>query len=84
MPQAEPHATHGKFGVLGLKLWRLQQGLTQEQAARRLGIGESTLALLESGRLKATAGQLDQLRRTFGASTESLFEPVREHIEAAP
>ena len=66
--------------MLRLKLWRFQQGLTQHQAARRLGIGESTLAILESGRLRPTAQQLQTLRRTFGADTDRLFEPVQDHV----
>ena len=67
--------------MIRLKLWRLQQSLTQAQAARRLGIGESTLSVLETGRLRPTAGQLERLRRTFGAGTEALFEPVAERVE---
>lgn len=66
--------------MLRLKFWRLQQGLTQHQAARRLGIGESTLALLESGRLRPTAQQLQTLRQTFGADTDRLFEPVYDQV----
>jgi transcriptional regulator with XRE-family HTH domain len=70
--------------MLRLKLWRLQQGLTQEQAALRLGIGESTLAILETGRLRPTPRQLEQLRRTFGTGTDALFEPVTEHVASSP
>jgi transcriptional regulator with XRE-family HTH domain len=69
--------------MLRLKLWRLQHGLTQEQAARLLGIGESTFALLESGRLRPTPHQLETLSRHFGRETESLFEPVRDRVESA-
>jgi transcriptional regulator with XRE-family HTH domain len=70
--------------MLRLKLWRLQQGgLTQERAARLLGIGESTFALLESGRLRPTPQQLETLGRHFGPETESLFEPVRDRVESA-
>lgn len=69
--------------MLRLKLWRLQQNLTQELAARTLGIGESTFALLESGRLRPTQQQLEVLARYFGAQTDSLFEPVRDRIEGA-
>ena len=67
--------------LLRLKLWRLQEGLTQEEAAKRLGIGASTLSILESGRLRPTAGQIAQLRRSFGQAVETLFEPVQEHVE---
>ena len=45
--------------MLKFKLWRLQESLTQEEAAKRLGIGASTLAILESGRLRPTPGQID-------------------------
>lgn len=69
--------------MLRLKLWRLQHGFTQEHAARLLGIGESTYALLESGRLRPTPHQLKTLGRHFGADTESLFEPVRDRVESA-
>jgi transcriptional regulator with XRE-family HTH domain len=69
--------------MIRLKLWRLQQGLTQGQAAQRLGIGESTLAILETARLRPTSRQLEQLRRTFGAGTDTLFEPVRERVEVS-
>ena len=70
--------------ILRLKFWRLQQGLTQGEAARRLGIGESTLAVLEAGRLRATQRQLDQLRKTFGPITDSLFEAVEDRLGVAP
>jgi len=66
--------------MLRLKFWRLQQGLTQRQAARRLGIGESTLAILESGRLRPTVQQLQTLQRTFGADADRLFEPIQDHV----
>jgi transcriptional regulator with XRE-family HTH domain len=69
--------------MLRLKLWRLQHGLTQGDAARLLGMGESTFALLESGRLRPTPQQLDTLSRYFGAQTKSLFEAVRERVESA-
>ena len=66
--------------MLRIKLWRMQQGLTQGEAALKLGLGLSTLALLENGRLRPTAGQRGLLRRTFGVETDSLFEPVQESI----
>lgn len=70
--------------MIRLKLWRLQQNLTQAEAARRLGIGESSLAVLETGRLRPTPGQHELLRRYFGAITDTLFEPVQERIEVGP
>jgi transcriptional regulator with XRE-family HTH domain len=43
-------------------------------------MGESTLALLESGRLRPSATQLAQLRRFFGQEADSLFDEVRERV----
>jgi transcriptional regulator with XRE-family HTH domain len=70
--------------MIRLKLWRLQEQLTQNEAARRLGIGESTLAMLESGRLRPTRSQVDILRKSFGSEVDSLFEKVQERVGAQP
>ena len=35
--------------MLRLRLWRLSNGLTQAQAARRLGMSHLTLGYLENG-----------------------------------
>lgn len=68
--------------MLRIKLWRLQNGLTQSEAASRLGIGLSTLSLLEGGRLRPTRAQVERLRRVFGPEADTLFEPVREQVGA--
>lgn len=69
--------------MLRIKLWRLQNQLTQGEAAAQLGLGLSTLALLESGRLRPTAAQIDRLRLVFGTEADSLFDLVQEHVGAA-
>lgn len=69
--------------MLCLKLWRLQAGLTQREAAARLGIGESTYGFLESGRMRPSRAQLQQLERSF-ADPIRLFEPVGQQIEGKP
>lgn len=66
--------------MIRLKLWRLQEGLTQSQAAQRLKIGESTLAILETGRLAPTADQVARLEAVFGSEAGSLFDPVRDRV----
>jgi transcriptional regulator with XRE-family HTH domain len=70
--------------MIRLKLWRLQAALTQVEAACAIGIGESSYAILESGRLRPTAGQRDRLCAYFGKQADSLFEPVSEPVELAP
>lgn len=67
--------------MIRLKLWRLQEGLTQADAAKRLGIGESTLAVLESGRLRPTAAQLTRLSVVFGEQAAALFDQVRDRVD---
>jgi transcriptional regulator with XRE-family HTH domain len=67
--------------MLRLKLWREQAGLTQREAAARLGIGESTYGFLESGRMQPSRAQLLRLARSF-TDPARLFEPVREKIES--
>ena len=64
-----------------LRYWRLKSGLTQGQAAAKLGLGLSTLALLEKDRLRPTAAQLETLRRSFGDAVETLFDAVQEQVE---
>ena len=67
--------------MIRLKLWRLQEGLTQADAAKRLGMGESTLAVLESGRLRPTIAQLARLRAVFGEQAVTLFDQVRDRVD---
>jgi transcriptional regulator with XRE-family HTH domain len=69
--------------MIRFRLWRLQSGLTQGEAAAQLGLGLSTLALLEKGRLIPTQSQLELLRRAFGTETDSLFDLVQERVGAA-
>ena len=66
--------------MLRIKLWRLQNQLKQGEAATRLGLGLSTFALLESGRLRPTGAQMELLRRAFGTEAETLFDPVQERV----
>lgn len=67
--------------MIRLKLWRIQSGHSQAKAAALLGIGYSTLGFLETGRLKPSRGQVEQLRKYFGSETDSLFDEVRDRVE---
>lgn len=68
--------------MLRIKLWRLQSRLTQGEAAAQLGLGLSTYALLESGRLRPTVAQMERLRQSFGDEAGSLFALVQERVGA--
>jgi transcriptional regulator with XRE-family HTH domain len=68
--------------VLRLRFWRLAQGLTQVEAARRLRMSHLTLSYLETGRLRPTGRDLERLRRAFGSQAERLFEEIEDGLEA--
>jgi transcriptional regulator with XRE-family HTH domain len=67
--------------MLRIRVWRLLEGLTQEEAARKLGLSQLTYSYLESGRLRPTPDQLERLRRTFGDRTERVLQPVGNTME---
>ena len=62
--------------MLRLRVWRLSKGLTQVNAARKLGMNHLTFGYLESGRLRPTEKDLERLRSHFGSQTTSLFEEI--------
>jgi transcriptional regulator with XRE-family HTH domain len=62
--------------MLRIKLLRLDSGLTQIEAARRLGMSHLTFGYLETGRLAPTSRDLERLRRHFGDRADSMFEEV--------
>jgi transcriptional regulator with XRE-family HTH domain len=70
--------------MIRLKLWRVQAGLTQAEAATRLGVGLSAYALLEAGRLHPSPDQAARLGSFFGSAATGLFEPVRDRVEPQP
>lgn len=65
-----------RFGLTRLKVRRLQENLTQAQAAERLGIGISAYSLIESGRMRPSRAQMRALEQVFGRSAAALLEPV--------
>lgn len=69
--------------MLRLRLWRLSEGLTQAEAARRLGMSHLTLGYLESGRLQPGERDLERLRSVFGDQAARMFDRVGHDIEEA-
>ncbi len=56
-----------------LRAARLDTGLTQQEAASRLGLRQPTLSRFESGRLVPTLRQFLRLAELYGVSPASLF-----------
>ena len=69
--------------MLRLRLWRLGNGFTQVEAARRLGMSHLTLSYLESGRLAPGPRDLDRLRRVFGDRASAMFDDVAQDLETS-
>jgi transcriptional regulator with XRE-family HTH domain len=64
--------------MLELKLWRMRHRLTQAQLAVQVGIGASTLALLENERMRPTENQMARFRARFGPNAEAMFHRIPE------
>lgn len=69
--------------MLTLKLWRVMEGLSQEEAARRIGISQLTLSYLESGRLVPNEKLRSRLEAHFGrARAAEMLQPAKPAQEA--
>jgi transcriptional regulator with XRE-family HTH domain len=64
-----------------LKARRLQENITQAQAAERLGIGLSAYSLIESGRMRPSRAQMRALEETFGHGAHTLLDPLKDALE---
>lgn len=62
-----------------LKAFRLKSQLTQEQAARRMGVSQTYLSLMESGKRPVSEGLKRKLVRTFSVSPTELPAKVKEY-----
>lgn len=56
-----------------LRLARRLAGITQEEAAHKLGVTVRTYARWESGESKGFVDQLDRIAKVFGTTTDQLL-----------
>jgi transcriptional regulator with XRE-family HTH domain len=66
--------------MLRLRLWRLAKGLSQLEAARRLGMSQLTYGYLESGRLTVSEKLQRRLQTTFGSDAATILERVKDPV----
>jgi len=66
-----------------LKLWRTSSGLSQRDAAARVGVGIASYQFLESGRMKPSRDQQAKLRRLFGTNAAGMLDVVPDEILVA-
>jgi transcriptional regulator with XRE-family HTH domain len=80
----------GGHKINRLQLWRVNEGLSQSEAAARLGISRSTYSPIEAGRMTPTTGVAERLRDLFGEDADALLKPIKPRAaipvlrEAAP
>ena len=55
------------------KEWRASAGLTQEAAAKALGVARSTVAMWESGAALPTASKLKAIAELYGCTLDYLL-----------
>jgi transcriptional regulator with XRE-family HTH domain len=78
----------GRAGSEGLRRGRLRAGLTQVEAASRLGLSQPYVSQLECGRRRLTARVALAMKRLYGLPATSLplppEPPKREAVERLP
>jgi transcriptional regulator with XRE-family HTH domain len=63
--------------ALRIKELRALQGLTQEEAADRIGIFRTYMSRIESGQANPTLTMLYEIAAAFAIPVQELFEPVQ-------
>lgn len=63
--------------ALRIKELRALRGLTQEEAADRIGIFRTYMSRIESGRANPTLTLLYEIAGAFGIPVQQLFDPVK-------
>ena len=61
-------------GITKLRLKLLEQGLTQREAARKVGIAESLMSLIVNGRFIPSSWQRKRISKILNVPEEQLFE----------
>lgn len=64
--------------ITKLFMWRKRLGLSQREAADRIGVPTQTYRLLEQGWTSSSERVREALERAFGASAESMHRPEVE------
>jgi DNA-binding XRE family transcriptional regulator len=67
-----------------LKSHRVEKSWTQEELARRSGVGQSAISTIESGRCRPQVGTLVKLADALGLDKEDLWPAAREYRNGEP
>jgi transcriptional regulator with XRE-family HTH domain len=77
--------TSGRDSEIGQRLrqLRLRQGLSQREVARRAGVSNATISMIEANRVSSSVSALKQILSILGAGLADFFasnEDEREHV----
>ena len=62
---------------MNIRVLRENANLTQQELSNRLGIGQSTVAMWESGGQTPRADKLPELAKILGCTIDELFEETQ-------
>lgn len=67
-----------------LRIARSNAGLTQEEAAERLGLARTTLVAIEKGQRRIRAEELREIAHCYNLSVNALLRPSAVHVDLLP
>jgi DNA-binding XRE family transcriptional regulator len=67
-----------------LRVWREHRGLTQVELAKRAGVGQPYVALLEAGERKGSVARLRALARVLGLDMDDLVPHQKDPQDESP
>lgn len=65
---------------MGIKKYREEKNLTQQELADMLGVGQSSVATWETGKATPRADKLIAMAKYFNCSLEELLLPEEENV----
>jgi Zn-dependent peptidase ImmA (M78 family)/transcriptional regulator with XRE-family HTH domain len=67
-----------------LRVSRESSGITQEKAARSIGVARTTLIAIEQGRRRARLDEIQQLAGVYGLNVNSVLRNEAVHVDLIP
>lgn len=68
----------GRLKLLGLRRWRLERGMSQEELSRAIGMHQATLSKIEIGKLRCDHGTAQKIAELLEVDLEKLQEAPEE------
>lgn len=78
MSMTKSHRKGGESVNIGFATARIKAGMSQTEAARRLGVDQSTVSYWETGKKTPRASKLARLAELYGCTIDELFGRGRD------